>query len=190
MDEKSLIKRAQNGSERAFELIVRTHEVRVYSYAYHMLGNREDAQEITQEVFVKLWNALSDFRYDAALSTYLMRITKNACLDFLRKKKEDLLPLHETASDGEEYDRGLTDDDPDHDPVASLERKERIHTVRRAIMELSDDAREILLLREFQNLSYEEIGRILDLEEGTVRSRLNRARIKLKKILEEWNFSL
>ncbi len=185
-----MIKRAQKGNERAFEAIVRMYEVRVYSYAYHLLGNREDAQEISQETFIKLWNALPDFREEASLSTYLLRIVKNACLDFLRKKKEAVLPLNELSSEGEEYDRGLTDDNPEHNPAEAFARKEQIETVRRAIAALPDDAREILVLREFQNLTYAEIAAILELEEGTVRSRLNRARIKLKKILEEWNFSL
>ena len=190
LEELNLIKRAKKGNERAFEAIVRMYEVRVYSYAYHLLGNREDAQEIAQETFIKLWNALPDFREEASLSTYLLRIVKNSCFDFLRKKREEVLPLNERSSEGEEYDRGLTDDDPEHNPAEAFARKEQIETVRRAIAALPEDAREILVLREFQNLTYAEIGEILELEEGTVRSRLNRARIKLKKILEEWNFSL
>lgn len=190
MEELNLIKRAKKGNERAFEAIVRMYEVRIYSYAYHALGNREDAQEITQETFIKLWKALPEFREEASLSTYLMRIVKNACLDFLRRKKEEVLPLNELSADGEEYDRGLTDNDPEHNPQEAFDRQERIQIVRRAIASLPDEAREILLLREFQGFSYSEIGQILDLEEGTVRSRLSRARIRLKKILEEWNFSL
>lgn len=190
MDESILIKRAKKGNEQAFEAIVRLYEVRAYTYAYHLIGNREDAQEITQDSFVKLWNGLPNFREDASLSTYLMRIVKNTCLDFLRKRKETVLPLQDISADGETYDRAIPDLDPEHDPVEALERKEKILTVQKAVAELSPDFREILLLRDFHHMSYEEIGAVLGLEDGTVRSRLNRARMKLKKILEEWNFSI
>ncbi len=190
IDESALIKQAKKGNEKAFETIVHLYEGRIYSYTYRLLENREDAQEITQETFIKLWGALADFREEASLSTYLFRIAKNASLDRLRKKKEPTLSLREPSPEEEPYFLSVPDPEPEHNPAEAFLKQERIRILRRAVSQLPRDAREILILREFQNLSYTEIGKILEVEDGTVRSRLSRARMKLKKILEEWNFSV
>lgn len=189
MSEEKLIAQAKKGNERAFEGLVQLYGKRIFSYAFTLLGNREDAEEVTQDVFVKVWRTLPQFRGECSFSGWLMRITKNACTDVLRTHRADTVPLTVTDGNGEETALPLVDEDPESNPPKALERAEKIATVRRAIAALPPDQREILTLRDINGYRYDEIAEILSLEDGTVRSRLNRARLNLKKILESWNFS-
>ncbi len=189
LDENKLLERAKHGNERAFEGLVRLYEARVFSYAMTLLGNRQDAEEVTQDVFVKIWRTLARFRGDCSFSSWVMRITKNTATDALRARREPTVSLTAEDENGEEREMDLVDEDPASNPSAAFERDERIKLVRRAIGELPHDQREILTLRDLYGYRYEEIAHILQLEDGTVRSRLNRARQHLKKILESWNFS-
>lgn len=189
LDENKLLERAKHGNERAFEGVVRLYEARVFSYAMTLLGNRQDAEEVTQDVFVKIWRTLARFRGDCSFSSWVMRITKNTATDALRARREPTVSLTAEDENGEEREMDLVDEDPASNPSAAFERDERIKLVRRAIGELPHDQREILTLRDLYGYRYEEIAHILQLEDGTVRSRLNRARQHLKKILESWNFS-
>ena len=118
-----------------------------------------------------------------------MRITKNTATDALRARREPTVSLTAEDENGEEREMDLVDEDPASNPSAAFERDERIRLVRRAIRKLPHDQREILTLRDLYGYPYEEIARILQLESGTVRSRISRARQHLKKILESWNFS-
>lgn len=189
LDENKLLERAKHGNERAFEGLVRLYEARVFSYAMTLLGNRQDAEEVTQDVFVKIWRTLARFRGDCSFSSWVMRITKNTATDALRARREPTVSLTAEDENGEEREMDLVDEDPASNPSAAFERDERIKLVRRAIGELPHDQREILTLRDLYGYRYEEIAHILQLEDGTVRSRLSRARQHLKKILESWNFS-
>lgn len=187
--EERLLRRAKRGDERAFEELVRLYEGAVFSYAVSMLGSRQDAEEVTQDVFVKLWRTTAQFRGACSVSTWIMRIARNAVTDRLRTRREETLPLYTENGAGEEYELPLIDEDPDHNPPQAHERAEKIATVRRAIAALPEDHREVIILRDLGGYSYAEIAEMLSLEDGTVRSRLNRARQNLKKILESWNFS-
>ncbi len=187
--EEKLITRAAKGSERAFEALIRLYEVRVFSYAMTLIGNREDAEEVTQDVFVKVWQSLPLFRGEASFSTWIMRITRNAATDRLRARREETLPLYAEGEDGGEYELMIPDEDPDHNPPKAVAREETIETVRRAVANLPPDQREILILRDMEGYSYAALSELLEIEIGTVRSRLSRARENLKKILESWNFS-
>jgi RNA polymerase sigma-70 factor (ECF subfamily) len=189
LDENKLLERAKHGNERAFEGLVRLYEARVFSYAMTLLGNRQDAEEVTQDVLVKIWRTLARFRGDCSFSSWVMRITKNTATDALRARREPTVSLTAEDENGEEREMDLVDEDPASNPSAAFERDERIKLVRRAIGELPHDQREILTLRDLYGYRYEEIAHILQLEDGTVRSRLSRARQHLKKILESWNFS-
>ena len=189
LDENKLLERAKHGNARAFEGLVRLYEARVFSYAMTLLGNRQDAEEVTQDVFVKIWRTLARFRGDCSFSSWVMRITKNTATDALRARREPTVSLTAEDENGEEREMDLVDEDPASNPSAAFERDERIKLVRRAIGELPHDQREILTLRDLYGYRYEEIAHILQLEDGTVRSRLSRARQHLKKILESWNFS-
>ena len=188
--EYDLVRRAAAGSERAFEALVRMYERKVYAYAYRLLSNREDAEEVTQDVFVKLWRTLDRFRWECTFSTWILRITKNAATDALRRREDATEPLFREDEEGESYALSIADPAVDSNPVTAYEAKERRELLRRAIASLPPDFREILVLREMEGMSYADIAEFLSIEEGTVKSRINRARGALKKILKEWNFSL
>lgn len=188
--EYDLVRRAMKGNEPAFEALVRMYERQVFAYAYRLLSNHQDAEEVTQDVFVKLWRTLGSFRWESSFSTWILVITRNTATDLLRRRDEGTDPLWREGAEGEEYGVPIADASTDSNPEEAYLQKERVATVRRAIDALPSDFRDILCLRELQGLSYSEIAEVLSLEEGTVKSRINRARAALKKILKKWNFSL
>lgn len=188
--EYDLVRRAAEGDERAFEALVQMYEKTVYAYAYRMLSSREDAEEVTQDVFLKVWRTLSGFRWESSLSTWILRITRNAATDAIRRRNPTSESLYTADAEGEEYAIPVADATPESNPELAYEQKERRELVQRAIATLDTDFREILILREIEGLSYAEIASILEIEEGTVKSRISRARQNLKKILKEWNFPL
>ena len=176
--ELAVIRRVQRGDANAFEYLVAAYEKNVYNLALRMTGNPEDAADMTQETFIKAYNSLSAFRGDSKFSVWLYRIATNVCLDFLRKqKKTQSFSLSMEDDDGEEGELELPD--LRRLPEDELEKKLTRDAVQRGLAQLPEDARQILLLREIQGLSYEEIGEALGLEPGTVKSRIFRARKKL-----------
>lgn len=177
-DEEGLVRLARKGDSDAFAQLVRLHEKRVYTLALRMAGNPSDAEEIAQEAFLAAWRGLPAFRMDSSFSTWVYRLTSNACIDFLRrgKKRAADVPL---CGDG--WDFTLPDDAPG--PYEAAERRELREAIRRGMEALSPEQRQILALREFQGLSYEEIGAVLELEQGTVKSRIARARLRLREVL-------
>ena len=184
-EELDLLRRAQNGDGGAFEEIVRAHEKTVYHLALRQLGSREDAEDAAQEVFLKAFTALGSFRGDSRLSVCLYRFTSNVCVDMLRRRRETV-SLSVENEDGEPVELDLPDER--FDPAELAERKDLREQVGKALAMLPDDAREILLLRELGGQRYDEIAQTLDLDIGTVKSRIFRARKKLCALLEG-NFS-
>ena len=184
-EERELLSRAQKGDSAAFESIVRAHEATVFHLALRQLGNREDAEDAAQEVFLKAYTCLSSFRAESKLSVWLYRITSNVCTDFLRRRRETV-SLSREDEDGEPMELELPDERVD--PAALAERKDLREQVGKALQALPPDAREILLLRELGGQSYEEIADTLEIDLGTVKSRIFRARKKLCALLEG-NFS-
>ena len=173
-----MIRRVQHGDVDAFGLLVTAYEKNVYNVALQMLGNREDAQDIAQEAFLKAYNSLSSFRGDSKFSSWLYRIVSNLCLDFKRRQgRRPSSSLTVEDDDGENVQLDIADES--QSPETLLERKLTREAVRRGLAELPDEQRQILLLREIQGLSYEEIGEAMGLEAGTVKSRIFRARKKL-----------
>lgn len=177
-EELRLLQKAQAGDMDAFEAIVYSNEKAVYNLALRQLGNREDAEDATQEVFVKAYTALKSFRGESKVSVWLYRITSNVCVDMLRRRRD-------TVSLSMETEEGAELDLPDEglDPAVLVERSDLQVQLARALQSLSDDYREILLLRGLSGLSYEEIAATLSLDIGTVKSRIFRARKKLAEIL-------
>ena len=175
--EDEIIRRVRSGDTDAFGSLVDEYQKNVYNLALRMTGNPEDAQDMSQEAFIKAYNSLSSFRGDSKFSVWLYRIVSNVCLDFLRSRsKNQPMSLNVELDDGEtELDipdlRSLPEDE--------LERALTRQAVRDGLDALPTDQRQILLLREIEGFSYEEICRILDLEEGTVKSRIFRARKNL-----------
>ncbi len=187
MTETELVRAAQKGDESAFEELVRTYEKKIYHLSLRMCNNQEDALEIAQETFLSAWRGLRFFRGDSSFSTWLYRLASNAAIDFLRREGR------QSALSGLSLDDESLRLDPPDAPAASphahLERKELRAALEMGLMALSAEHRQILLLRELQGLSYEEIAGVLDLDLGTVKSRISRAREKLRKyLIQSGNF--
>ena len=184
-----LFARAKKGDEQAFAALVKETEAAVYRYLYSLVGNREDALDLSQETYLKLWHTLRAFRGDCAPTTWILRIAKNCALDHLRRvAKGRPLPLTAPDTDGEEQPLDLPDLSPDADPAEAFARKERQAAVREAILSLSEEQQAVLVLREFEGLSYDQIAARLSLEIGTVKSRISRARNAVKDFLISRNF--
>ena len=174
-DDSDLEERLRRGDPRAFEDLVIAYQHRVFGVALRMLRNRSEAEEIAQEVFLRVHRAVEDFRGEAKLSTWLYAITSRLCLNRLASGERRM------AREGEESFERLRGD---ADPAAHVERVELEAALQRAITELPEERRIVVVLRDFEGLSYEEIAAALDLPLGTVRSRLHRARTDLKEKLE------
>ncbi len=189
-----LVRQAQNGDDDAFSELVRHYEKFVYNTACKALsaGGRsiDGADDIAQSAFIKAWRNLSLFRGECTFSTWLYRITVNTARDMLRYESRrgtvSLVKDTEDEDDGSEWDVPVTSGDTI--PEDAMERKEAILAVRRAIEELPEDQRQVIVMRDLHELSYQEIADKLGIELGTVRSRINRGRQKLKNILENGNF--
>ena len=178
------MRRVLEGDVNAFEDLVTEHEKGVYAIAQRMTGNAEDAADMTQETFIKAYNSLSSFRGDSKFSVWLYRIATNVCLDFLRSRsRKPTVSLSVEDDDGEETQMDIADES--QSPEQLLERGLTRDAVRRGLKSLSPEYRQILLLREIQGLSYEEIAEALALEVGTVKSRIFRARKRLCAFLLE-----
>lgn len=178
--EKQLVQRAQKGDEAAFEKIVTTYEARVFALALRFTGSPADAADLTQEVFLRAWRSLATFRGDSTLSTWLYRITNNLCLDHARRHTQvATMPL-------EEEDTGegrLPEMRAASIPEEALEQGEVQREIAAALEKLSDEHRQMICLRDMDGYTYAEIAEALNLEEGTVKSRLARARSKMREIL-------
>ena len=173
-----LARAAAGGDEAAFEELVRLHEKKVYNLAFRMCGNPEDAADAAQEAFLAAWRGLPDFRGEAGFSTWLYRLTSNAAIDRLRRTRRQ---REEASLDDEALHLDAADDAPS--PQARAEGRELREAVLSGLAQLSDSHRQALTLRELQELSYEEIAAVLEVDLGTVKSRISRARGALRKIL-------
>jgi len=176
MDEL-LLKRAQAGDPAAFEALISDLEPLVWRVCWHYTGNREDASDCGQEAMVKIWRSLPQFRGDCAFETWVYRIAATCCLDFLRRKKreraESIEPLREQGFDPPDEAPGT------EEQVLNADRHARI---RAAIAALPEEQRDALVLTQLEGKSYEETARLLAVSEGTVKSRVNRARNRLKEM--------
>ena len=179
------IRAAQAGDERAFEGLLTLLEASVYRLAFSMLRHKQDAEDATQETFIKLWRTLPSYRFECPILPYVLKMTRTTVLDMQRKiarraEHETSLTVENEA--GERVEMDVADRDEGNDPTAHLSKTELIAQVRRAIDDLPPEHREIILLKDIQGLSYEQIALTLDIEPGTVASRLSRARKNLEKI--------
>ena len=186
-EETQLIRLARAGDRDAFAQLLERYEKPVYHQALRMVGHAEDAADLTQEVFLKVWQALPGFQGDSAFSTWLYRLTSNACIDFLRREKRRRGTL---SLDDQELDLSAQLSDPAPAPQQALEQRELQRALEAGLAQLSDEHRQVLVLRELNGLSYEEIAQALGLSPGTVKSRIARARLSLAKFLRKsGNFS-
>ena len=178
-NETELVTRAQNGDRDAFSELVCTHAQGVLNVVYRMCGSMQVAEDAAQETFIQAWLRLPSYRPQASLRNWLYRIAINSAIDMLRKEKR-ILP-------GVVEDLSLIDARPG--PEAMIAGFERAEMVQEAVLALPDASRAVLVLREFEGLSYQEIADALDITVGTVMSRLNYARKLLKEKLEVYLFS-
>ena len=187
-EELQIIRRARSGDTRAFETLVLENQKNVYNLALKILGSEEDAKDASQETFLRAYRSLESFHGDSRFSVWLYRTASNVCIDFLRRKKRRA-ELSMTVSNEEDGEAELEIPDERFSPEAMLEKAERIRALREGLQKLPEEYRRILTLREIGGMSYEELAQILELELGTVKSKLFRARKKLCSILlESGNF--
>jgi RNA polymerase sigma-70 factor (ECF subfamily) len=175
-----LVARCRNGDREAFATLVRKYQSKVLTLATRILDNRTEAEDIAQDIFVKIFQSLQDFRGASRFSTWIYRITVNHCLNHLRRRtrQQQTLVMTEPVEWRQES--------PASNPYKTLEQKERWALVQAKLQELSVEHRTIILLRDFEGLPYDEIADVLQLESGTVKSRLHRARMELKALLEPY----
>ena len=182
--EAALIRRARDGDSAAMSALVEAHYKQAYNLAYHLSGNYDEASDIAQEAFIRVYRSLDAFRGEANFSTWLYRIVTNVFLDERKKQKV------RSHSSLEEYleleDNTVTRqiEDPSPGPEQMVEQSERNTVVGDAVRALPEIQRAMIAMYHFQSLSYEEIAEVLNLPIGTVKSRLNRARLALKNKLE------
>jgi len=173
--DEDLVRRFLSGDRAAFAVLVERHERRVYNLALRMTGKEEDARDASQEAFLTVLRKLSSFRGEAAFTTWLHRVTVNACYDLLRKRQRQ--PLLERGDD--DLPRPEPPPAPDHadDAAFSID-------VRRALLEVPEDFRAVMILHDVQDLPQEEVAAILSIPVGTVKSRLHRGRVALARALQ------
>jgi RNA polymerase sigma-70 factor (ECF subfamily) len=171
-----LVRRFNEGDREAFGLLVERHERRVYNLAFRMLGKEEDARDATQDAFVAALRKLGGFRGEARFTTWMHRVTVNACYDLLRKQARQ--PMLRLVGEDDEHapEPGLPVEDHGDEVAGTTD-------VERALAEVPIEFRAVLVLHDLQDVAYDEIARILDVPVGTVKSRLHRGRIALAKAM-------
>ncbi len=179
-DEARLIEQSRAGNTSSFDRLVEAHYTAVYNAAFRMLSDPDSAADATQTTFIRAFDALANFRGDSAFSTWLYRITMNVCLDELRKRKNQPLSLVTEDSEDDTSEEREIPDEAD-EPGARAEQLERQTIVHEAIGRLPEDYRTIVVLYDIRGLSYQEISEVLEIALGTVKSRLNRARLALRE---------
>lgn len=170
------------GEEELFGVLVRRYQARILSHVARMVGNRDDALDLSQEIFVKVFQALSRYNPEFKFSTWLFRIAGNAAIDHLRKRRLRTVPLETPEPSGQGRVSSFEYKSSDLDPYADLRNTERGQSIALAIARLPPEFRELITLRHFTGLSYEEIAEIKQMPLGTVKNKLFRARA----VLKEW----
>lgn len=178
-----LVQQAANGDESAFEVLVKKYQQKVYTIAYGISHNQQDALDISQEVFIKIYKKLKNFRGASSFYTWLYRITTNLSIDFQRRKKKVTKVEFDERILEEPIPEARTGEDKKFDPGDILERKEIHGAILKAIETLPEDQKTTVVLRELENLPYREIAKVMNCSIGTVMSRLHYGRKKLQEML-------
>ena len=182
-NEQLLLEKAKAGDVAAFEELIEAYQKKVFNLALRMIGNADDAADLAQEAFIRIFKAISGFKEQSSFSTWVYRITTNVCLDEIRKRKNRrVISLDEELHmDDGDIKRQVESDGPRPDEAAEREELRRI--VNEAINSLPVEQRTAITLRDLNGMSYDQIAQILDCPAGTVKSRINRARQALKNVL-------
>jgi RNA polymerase sigma-70 factor (ECF subfamily) len=184
--ERRWVEAAQRGDAESFERIVLAYQQRIFNLAYRLLGEREEAEDLTQEVFINVFRHLSKFRGQSQFSTWIYQVTMNHCRNRLKYLKRRQHHATESLDNPVHTDEGEIDKDLPNEgdvPEDVLYRQQIQGLVQVALGRLQEDYREVVVLRDIQDLSYQEISDILRLPEGTIKSRLHRARLELRETL-------
>jgi len=178
----SLINKFKNGDTSVFEEILLTYQDKIYNLCHRMLGSSHDAEDATQDVFLKAYQNLNKFKPDSSLYTWLFRIAVNTCIDY--KRKPFLESLFKTSKEGDVFVVDRPADSPNPDRL--YESKQINDAIQLALSRLSAKLRVVIVLKEIEGLSYDEIAEVLDVSMGTVKSRIFRAREEMKEPLEKF----
>lgn len=179
-DEKTMVARASGGDSAAFNRLMEMHEGRMYAVALRMCANREDAQDCLQEAMLRIYRAIGSFKGQSSFATWVYRITMNTCLDELRRKKN-----RQNTSLDSLLDMGWSPVDESNAPEKQAMRSETRKVLDAAIASLPEDMRSAVVLRDIQGFSYDEIAAMLEINVGTIKSRISRGREKLREKLKE-----
>ena len=183
---REVIECCKAGDKKAFAEIVLHYQKRVFNIAYRMLGNMEEAKDIAQEVFLTVFESVKDLREEVKFGAWLTQITLNHCRNRWKYLKRRQYFNSDSYEDPMEVEEGVMPSSVAHssdNPESLYEKKMIQQFIQKGLLKLKEDQRELLVLRDLQGFSYEEIGRLLQLSEGTVKSKLHRARMNLKEIL-------
>jgi len=180
--EVDLIKKSQKGDIDAFEELIKDYKKIAYNIALRVMKNKENAEDASQEALIKVYKNIKNFNQKSTFKVWLYRIVMNACIDLQRKNKHEVTSL-DSLKKGKDNDYKVEIEDTSKGPDAILESKLNNEILYKCIDNLAEDHKQIIILRDLQELSYREISDVLNCSEGTVKSRLSRARTKLKKNL-------
>lgn len=187
LDERALIEKLKQRDEAAFSVFVLRYQERVFRLILRMLGDRAEAEDLAQEVFISVFKAIDGFRGDAQLSTWVYRVAANHCrnrIKYLVRRRRQVTEGFDEQS--EESSPGLASRTHHDPPDQLMEARQTEHLLQHGLMSLDAEQRELVVLREVEHLSYEEIVAITGLPEGTVKSRLHRARAGLRAYIERY----
>ena len=182
-DDALLIQRFQAGDQASFDALICKHQARAYQYAYRLARDAEEASDVVAEAFVRVYRALCNFKGESAFTTWLYRILTNCYLDMRKKEKSRPATSLEAALHTEDGELERQIEDPNRTPHQEAERNERERTIEDAVARLPEYQKAMIMMYHVEMLSYEEIAQALDLPIGTVKSRLNRARLSLRELL-------
>ena len=191
-DERTLIMKAIEGDEISFETLILSCKGKAYNLAFRYMKNEGDAMDALQESFIKIYRNLSSFNFQSKFDTWVYRVVVNTCNDMLRKNRNqalgsNILSLYGGNSEDDEYEFEIPD--KADTPEESYEKKESSQYILDCLEKLPYQHREIIILRDIRSFSYEEIAEILDCSIGTVKSRISRARIKLRDVYVNGNYN-
>ena len=186
-----LLKRCRTNDQAAFSEVVDRYKIKIYNYLYRMMGDAADAEDATQEVFVRLYTSLDSFRSQASLNTWLFRIAGNLCIDYFRRSKKHravAFSLDEPvgAEVTESGDAGHEVADLGYEPYRLLEQQETSDQIRSALGQLPEKLRMVVVLHDIEGMPYEEIAQVVGCPLGTVKSRLFNARVQLRQKLRPY----
>lgn len=177
-----LLKRCLAGENQAWEALLQTHSRKIYGLCYRFTGRTVEAEDLTQEIFIKVFQTLKSFdQQQGTFATWLTRVARNHLVDHYRRTKRDRAT---SSLDDEESSEVEARPSPEASPMAGVESRERRELLQDALNKLSPDLREAVILRDLQDLDYEEIARVLSVPSGTVKSRINRGRLELARVLK------